>query len=96
MTKESILEVLGRLQPEVRERFQAELKGFFGSCARGEQSRGSDVDVLVEFGPEADLFDFVGLADFLEEELRCAVDLVPIGSLREEIKGEVLREAVYL
>jgi predicted nucleotidyltransferase len=96
MTKETILEVLVSLQPEVRDRFKAELKGFFGSYAHGEQSGASDVDVLVEFGPEADLFDFVGLADFLEEELDCVVDLVPIGSLRAEIRDQVLKEAVYL
>lgn len=96
MTKQTILEVLASLQPEVRDKFRAELKGFFGSYARGDESSGSDLDVLVEFGPEADLLDFVGLSDFLEEKLDCTVDLVPIGSLREEIRADVLREAVYL
>jgi predicted nucleotidyltransferase len=96
MTKQRLVEVLVNLQSEARDRYKAELKGFFGSYARGDQETGSDVDVLVEFGRDADLFDFVGLADFLEEKLACAVDVVPIGSLREEIRAEILKEAVYL
>lgn len=96
MTKQRLVEVLVSLQSEVRDRYKAELKGFFGSYARGDEDKGSDLDVLVEFGREADLFDFVGLADFLEEKLACAVDLVSLGSLREEIRAKVLKEAVYL
>lgn len=96
MTKETILKYLAKLQPEVQYRFHARLRGIFGSYVRGEQRSRSDLDVLVEFEPKADLFDFVALADFLEEKLDCSVDLVPIGSLREEIKADILKDAVYL
>ncbi len=96
MTKEVILKKLVVLQSDVQQRFRARLKGIFGSYVRGEQNSASDVDVLVEFEPGADLFDYVALSDFLEEKLNCRVDLVPIGSLREEIKDDVLKEAIYL
>ena len=96
MTKEVILKKLVDLQSEVQQRFRAKLKGIFGSYVRGEQNNASDVDVLVEFEPGADLFDYVALSDFLEEKLNRRVDLVPIGSLREEIRADVLKEAIYL
>jgi len=67
MTKQRLVEVLVNLQSEARDRCKTELKGFFGSYARGDQGTGSNVNALVEFGRDADLFDFVGLPDFLEE-----------------------------
>jgi predicted nucleotidyltransferase len=36
------------------------------------------------------------LADFLEERLGIRVDVVPVDALREEIRDQVFREAVYL
>jgi len=38
----------------------------------------------------------MGLLQFLEERLSLKVDVVPLSSLREEVKPYVLREAVYL
>ena len=96
MTKQAILETLQQCRPEVQARFHAQIKGIFGSQARGDSTSRSDLDVLVDFGPEADLFDFVGLCGFLEETFKCPVDLVPISSIREEIKDQVLAQAVYI
>ena len=79
-----------------RHQFHAELKGIFGSVARGNHKKASDLDILVDFGSEADLLDWVGLAQFLEEKLCRPVDLVPLRSLRPEIKKQILAEAIYL
>ena len=87
MAKSDILNILAEFQPEVQHKFHAEIKGIFGSYVRGEQSRKSDLDILVDFGPEA---------DFLEEKMDCPVDLVPIRSIRKELKDKILAEAVYL
>jgi hypothetical protein len=96
MTVECILTTIRSLKDLIKQNYKAEIKGIFGSYVRGEQTSQSDVDVLVEFHTGADLFDFVGLSQFLEERLNCKVDVVPLSSLREEIKPYVLREAVYL
>ena len=92
MKKDEILKILEGVRKEVRQRYKAEVRGIFGSYARGDERKESDVDILVDFGKEADLFDFMGLALFLEERLHCKVDVVPQGSLREEIKPYVLVE----
>ena len=68
----------------------------FGSAAKETGTEESDIDVLVEFHRGADLFDFVGLSQFLEQRLNCKIDVVPLSSLREEIKDYVLKEVVYL
>ncbi len=91
-TKEEILSVLSGLKSELRARFNVTSVGVFGSFVRGEQRDGSDIDVLVDFSDEADLFDLVGLGIFLEERLGRRVDVVPRRALRAEIRESVLRQ----
>ena len=61
---------------------------------RKEQEPESDIDILVDFEDEADLFDLTGLAIFLEEEFQRKVDIVPKQSLRYELRESVLKEAI--
>lgn len=70
--------------------------GVFGSYVRGEQKRGSDIDILVKFDEGATLIDFVGLSIYLENKLKIKVDIVPIDSIREEIRDKILKEAIFL
>jgi predicted nucleotidyltransferase len=89
-----ILATLKELKTEVKQKYKAELKGIFGSYARGEERLGSDLDVLVEFDATANLIDLVGLSFYLEEKLHCSVDVVPESALRRELKSDILKEAV--
>ncbi len=94
MNTEELLVKLGALKPEVATRYKVREVALFGSFVRGEQGGASDVDVLVDFEEGADLFDLVGLALFLEEELQRKVDVVPKRALRAELRETVLREVV--
>jgi len=96
LRSKEILAILSSSKDEVRKRFKAEIKGIFGSYARGEQKKESDLDIIVKFHKGATLFDLVGLADYLEEKLKVKVDIVPDDTIREEIKKEVLKETVYI
>lgn len=91
-TRTEVLEVLRSLKAELRERYHVESIALFGSYAREEQGEGSDIDVLVEFGSGADLFDFTGLSQYLEEKLGTGVDVVPEAALRPEIRSQVTRD----
>lgn len=66
----------------------------FGSVARGDDAPGSDVDVLVEFEPEATLLDEIGLRLALEDLLQVQVDVVAVDTLRGSLRDRVLAEAV--
>jgi Predicted nucleotidyltransferases len=94
-TRTEVLDSLRSLKDELRERYHVERIALFGSYAREEQGEGSDIDVLVEFGPGADLFDFVGLSQYLEEKLGSGVDVVPEAALRPEIRGQVTRDLLF-
>lgn len=68
----------------------------FGSIARGEPGPESDIDLLVDVGPNPTPFFPGGLLADLEELLGCKVDVLTEGSLHWYIKDQVLREAVPL
>jgi predicted nucleotidyltransferase len=68
----------------------------FGSVARGEANKQSDVDVLVELQPDRSLLDLGGLLVDLEKLLGCRVDVVTTRGLKKRIRERVLREAVPL
>jgi uncharacterized protein len=84
------------LKPEIISRYKAKEIGLFGSFVRNEQNNSSDIDVLADFDEEADLFDLIGLAQFLEEKLERKVDVVPKNALRTELRESVLREVVLI
>ncbi len=68
----------------------------FGSVARGEDRPGSDVDLLVEFEPDAEigLLAFCRLQRQLSEMLGRRVDLVTSEALHKTMREGILREAV--
>ena len=68
----------------------------YGSYAAGKPGKRSDVDFLVEFAPEADLLDQVGLQQDLERFLKKKVDVVTPNSLSKYFRDDVLKKAVYL
>ena len=65
----------------------------FGSVARNEQSRKSDVDILIDFDTKKGLFEFIDTKNYLEDLLGCEVDLVTKNALHPALKGKILREA---
>ncbi len=70
--------------------------GIFGSYARGEQNKSSDVDLIIEFSHTPDLFTFIEIMNYLKSKIKRKVDLVIADSLRPEIKSKIMTEVVYL
>jgi len=68
----------------------------FGSVARGDEHKGSDVDLLVDFQPGTTLFDHVALQDELSMKLGRKVDVVSARSLNKHLRPNVMRDAVKL
>jgi len=66
--------------------------GIFGSFARGKPKIKSDIDVLVDFDDVPDLIKFIQLERKLQALLGKKVDLVRKQSIREELRGSILRE----
>jgi len=93
---EEIKNKLAELKPSLKEEFKVTSIGVFGSYLRGEEKRGSDLDVLVEFEESAglSLLDFIGLENYLSDELGVKVDLVERSALKPRIGKRILEEVV--
>lgn len=65
----------------------------FGSTARNEATKTSDIDILVDFDAKKDLFGFIDLKFYLEDLLHCDVDLVSKQALHPALKKRILDEA---
>jgi predicted nucleotidyltransferase len=68
----------------------------FGSAVRGEATPESDIDFLVDAGPDTSSWFPAGLILDLQELLGCRVEVVTERGLNPHIREHVLREAVPL
>jgi uncharacterized protein len=94
LKKTDIIRTLTSVLPEARQRFKVKSLALFGSAARGQNRPESDIDVLADFEEGADLFDFTGAAEFLEQKFQHKVDLVSRGGVRDEMKDAIFNEAI--
>jgi uncharacterized protein len=79
------------------EEFSVKSISIFGSVARGEDRPDSDIDILVEFDPDARIgfFAFARLQRRLSDILGRPVDLVTPDALHKAMKSRILKEAVH-
>ena len=80
------LEKIGRKITPILKKHRVTKAGIFGSFARGEQKKKSDVDVLVKIKGRMGLFEFVELKLKLEEIIGRKVDLVEYSVIKPRIK----------
>ncbi len=90
------IEILRTNKRDLQERFGLKTIGVFGSFARGEQRKRSDVDILVEFRKSVGLFEFIDVQMYLEKLLGRKVDLVTKRALKPYIKDRILKEVIYV
>ncbi len=68
----------------------------FGSTARNEAGRSSDLDLYIDYEPAKrfSLLDLVGIKQFLEEMLSVKVDLTTRSSLHPMLRADIEQSAV--
>lgn len=67
----------------------------FGSTARGNNRKDSDIDIMVELYEPIGFFAFMDLENYLSKLLGKKVDLTTKKALKPAIKKEILKEAIY-
>lgn len=91
--REEVLNTLERNREAIR-RYGVRRLGLFGSCGRGEASKTSDLDFVVEF--ESKSFDaYMDLKAFLEGLFGCQVDLVLSDAIKPRLRERILKETRY-
>ncbi|MDO8467833.1 MAG: nucleotidyltransferase family protein [Nanoarchaeota archaeon] len=69
--------------------------GIFGSYARGEQKKNSDIDILIEL-PKGMGFGFAGLQIELSEKLNKKVDLVTYKGISPYLRDRILKQEIRI
>jgi predicted nucleotidyltransferase len=71
--------------------------GLFGSIARREGKRASDIDILIELDPQAPigLFEYVGITQYLADLFSARVDVANRSRLKPLVRSSVERDALY-
>lgn len=93
---EDIEVIITSHKDELKDEYGISTIGIFGSYIRKENTKDSDVDILVEFHKTIDLFSFVHLKNYLSELLGIEVDLVMRKGLKPNIGKRILKDIVYL
>jgi len=96
MGKQEIIKIIRNKKPEMESRYGVQRLGLFGSYVRGRQRKKSDIDILVTFNRDIDLFDFLDLREYLEDRLHVKVDLVMESALKPAIGKRILSEVEYV
>ncbi len=91
---DQIIKKLKEIKPIIESKYSVKNLEVFGSYIRGEQRKGSDLDILVEFSKTIDLFKYIELENYLSEKLGVKVDLVMKDTLKPRIKDRILNEAI--
>ncbi|MEK6878988.1 MAG: nucleotidyltransferase family protein [Nanoarchaeota archaeon] len=82
---------------EILKKNKVSKAGIFGSYARGEQTKNSDIDIVVKIDDkEMSLLDFIELKLKLEDVLKKKVDLVEYSAIKPLIKNRILNEEVNI
>ena len=96
MGKQKIIKIIRNKKPEMESRYGVQRLGLFGSYVKEKQSKRSDIDILVTFNRDIDLFDFLDLREYLESQLSIKVDLVMESALKPAIGKRILSEVEYV
>jgi hypothetical protein len=91
-----IKEIIKQHRNILAEKYGVAVVGIFGSYVRGEQEQRSDIDLLADILRPISLLEMVGAELYLSEVLEIKVDLVPKRSVREELRDNILEEAVSI
>jgi predicted nucleotidyltransferase len=97
MTLASGIEIPSQEIAELCHRYQVRELAIFGSAARGDMHPGSDIDIMVEFEPNADIgWEFFDLEEGLARIFGRKVDLGTKRSLKPWVRTSALREACVI
>ena len=94
LREEEIHKQISSLEKPLRDRGVKSIF-LFDSAVRNENTSASDIDVFIDTDPKAffSLLDLVEVKYFLEDNLRCEVDIVMREGLHPHIKEKIINES---
>lgn len=93
---EEIKEIINSQKKFFEKNYCVESFFLFGSYAKNQQTKDSDIDLLVKFKQPIDMFDFIDLQEYLSKIFSKKIDLGTVNSLKDLVKSSILQEAIIL
>jgi predicted nucleotidyltransferase len=97
MNSQEVIATLKKHRDDLRAR-GVQHAAVFGSVARGKARPDSDLDILVELDPRAelDIFDYAGIRRYIAELfVPGSVDVVDRAALRQHVRPSAESDAIY-
>lgn len=94
-TLQEIKSILEKNKQQLYTKYPIESIAIFGSYSRNEQSKLSDIDIMIEFNGDIGI-RFIDLADELEDLLGVRVDLVSKNGIKERYYKVIKPELIYV
>ena len=93
MDRQTIIKYISAQKPKLKKEFGVKSIGLFGSYARGQHRKDSDIDIVVEL-EKPDLLTLIGIKQRIEEDLGTEVDIVRYhNKMNEVLKKRIERDA---
>ncbi len=96
MRKDKEIEKIKKKIIPVLKEYKVTQAGIFGSYARGEQKKKSDIDILIKIHNDASLMTLISLKMELEKIIKRKVDLVEYETIRKELKEQILNDEIII
>jgi len=93
------LKALNGLIPKIRKilkKNNIKKAGIFGSYARGEEKKDSDIDILIQPTKDMSLLDISGIKIELEETLGKKIDIVSYNYIHPYLRNRILESEVKI
>ena len=94
MAKKTNLNSLKKILVPILKKNGVVKAGIFGSVARGEATKKSDVDILIKFKGRKSIFDLAHLELELENTVHRKVDVITYKSIHPLLKERILNEEI--
>lgn len=95
--EEKIEKNLSKIKPKIEKIIKKrgiKKAGIFGSYARGEQKKDSDIDILIEPTQNMGFFEIVNLEEELKKALKKKIDLLTYASIHRLLRDRILNEEI--
>jgi predicted nucleotidyltransferase/DNA-binding XRE family transcriptional regulator len=95
--RQQVLEILKLVKPVLEKKFSMEKIALFGSCARDEATKSSDIDIAIHFSKPPTFSSLGRLTAFLEALFDGRkIDLIEFEKMIPEVAAKAKRDFIYV
>lgn len=96
LTQEECVQIIRKNLSDLQQRYGVISLAIFGSFARNQHHKHSDVDVLVNFAAIPSLFTLIRVENHLSKRLGRKVDLVMENSIRPAFRQRIAQDIIWI